>query len=287
MAALDRVRALEAFRGYVEPYGEDSERIALKVAHTYRVADLCDRIARSRAWGPLEVDLAWLAGLLHDIGRFEQLRVWDTFRDADSASHAALGCAVLRGDGADSVPSNVPAPADAVRVAHPAPPAAGSGALESFISGRDHDDAIMAAVGQHSALAVDGSLDARVRALCDVVRDADKIDILRVNCENTPYTVLGLSDAEFLQSEISDAAMAAFRERRCLSRDERREPADMLVGMVAFVFELVYPQSRQIVLEQGFLSRLLERPLGLARPFARPETRERWREVSMGALRAV
>ena len=29
MAALDRVRVLEAFRGYVEPYGEDSERIAL------------------------------------------------------------------------------------------------------------------------------------------------------------------------------------------------------------------------------------------------------------------
>ena len=37
-----------------------------------------------------DVDLAWLLGMLHDVGRFEQLRRYGTFIDADSTDHAQL-----------------------------------------------------------------------------------------------------------------------------------------------------------------------------------------------------
>ena len=91
-----RESCLDVFNSYVTRYDVSDERIALKVEHTYEVAKLCDEIARGEGLSPADVDLAWLCGLLHDIGRFEQLRQWRTFSDADSCSHAALGIQVLK-----------------------------------------------------------------------------------------------------------------------------------------------------------------------------------------------
>ena len=35
--------------------------------------------------------MSWLTGLLHDVGRFEQLRRYGTFIDAQSIDHAEFG----------------------------------------------------------------------------------------------------------------------------------------------------------------------------------------------------
>lgn len=285
MPTIERDRARAAFQAYVDPYDMGNPRIALKVAHTYRVAGICERIARAEGWPEPDADLAWLCGLLHDIGRFEQVRLWDTFRDGDSASHAAIGVAVLRGEDPAAVPAAVPARIQGPAPMHPAAPGPGSGHLRYFVPDGSSDDLVVSTVAQHSALRVDGSLPARTRAFCDVVRDADKIDILRVNCENSPRAVLGVSDGEFLASGISDAALRGFRACRCLSRDERLEPADHLVGMLCFMFELVYPESVRIVREQGCLERLLREPLGMSEPFVRASTRAAWDEMACG-LRA-
>ena len=92
---IDRTRALGAFAAYVRPYDAADPKVRLKIEHTYRVAELCERIARSLALPPQDVDLAWLCGLLHDVGRFEQLRRFGTFNDAQSIDHAAAGADVL------------------------------------------------------------------------------------------------------------------------------------------------------------------------------------------------
>lgn len=42
-----------------------------------------------------DIDLAWLIGILHDIGRFEQLRRYQTFFDYRSMDHAKYGVHVL------------------------------------------------------------------------------------------------------------------------------------------------------------------------------------------------
>ena len=79
---FDREAAVNAFRVYTAGYDPENTMIRLKIEHTFRVADLCGRIAGSlgMAGGPL--DLAWFLGLLHDIGRFEQVRRYGTFFDA-------------------------------------------------------------------------------------------------------------------------------------------------------------------------------------------------------------
>lgn len=265
---IDRAQALEAFHRYVERYDAANPRIALKVEHTLRVAELCERIAREQGFTQMGIDLAWLCGLLHDLGRFEQLRRWDTFSDAASTSHAALGARILfgheaAGDGADGAD---PAGGDAGTAGE-------AGSIRAFIADRSLDELIRAAVEHHSDFRLPEGLDVRTRAFCDVVRDADKIDILRVTCTDSVETVLGVSEDELLASEVSPATEDAFFEHRTVERTERSTPADYLVGLACFAYELVYPASLDIALDQGYLFQPFEKPFGITRPFDKPATR--------------
>lgn len=272
---IDRRRAQEAFNSYVAAYDATNPRIALKVEHTLRVAELCERIAREAGFTPAGIDLAWLCGLLHDIGRFEQLRRWDTFSDAASTSHAALGVEVLFGsmDDADVAGDN----ANALDAA---------GIIHRFINPNNElEEIIRAAVGFHSDYRLPDDLDVRTHAICDVVRDADKLDILRVACSDTVETVLGTTEDELLASDVSPAIEDAFFEHRTARYAERVTPADYLVNLACFAFELVYPASLEIADEQEFIYRALERPFDIERPFENKVTAQLMNRMD-GHLRA-
>ena len=259
MTAIDRTRAARAFKTYTDAYDATNPRIALKIEHTYHVARVCDAVAREQGWTPNDIDLAWLCGLLHDMGRFEQLRRWDTFKDAESMSHAALGVEVLFGEN----------PADA--------PATTS--IRDFIDTSAEDELIRVSIAHHSDFRVPAQLDERTRRFCDIVRDGDKIDIMRTIADSTVDTILKVDEKTFLASHFSSPALAAFDERRCVSRDEREEPADFLVGLICFMFELVYPASRALAREQGDIYRLLDAPFGITRRFTDPTTQTIWEHL--------
>ena len=259
MTAIDRTRAARAFKTYTDAYDATNPRIALKIEHTYHVAEACDAVTREQGWSREDIDLAWLCGLLHDMGRFEQLRRWDTFKDAESMSHAALGVEVLFGEN----------PADA--------PAATS--IRDFIETDEYDELIHASIAYHSDFRLPEELDERTRRFCDIVRDGDKIDIMRTIADSTVDTILKVNEDTFLSSRFSAPTLAAFDERRCVSRDEREEPADFLVGLICFMFELVYPASRALAREQGDIYRLLDAPFGITRPFTDPTTQTTWERL--------
>ena len=259
MTVIDRDRATTAFKRYTDAYDATNPRIALKIEHTYHVARVCDAVAREQNWSTEDIDLAWLCGLLHDMGRFEQLRRWDTFKDAESMSHAALGVEVLFGEN----------PADA--------PAATS--IRDFIETDEYDKLIHASIAYHSDFRLPEELDERTRRFCDIVRDGDKVDIMRTIANSTVDTILKVDEKTFLASHFSSPTLAAFDERRCVSRDEREEPADFLVGLICFMFELVYPASRALAREQGDIYRLLDAPFGITRRFTDPTTQTIWEHL--------
>ena len=274
MSVIDRDRARAAFAEYVRPYGTDNPRIALKVVHTNRVAEICEAVATAEGLVDDGIDLAWLCGLLHDIGRFEQLRRWDTFSDGESAPHALIGVEVLFGSGSAGRNEALVTPEHECRIDH-------------FVETRKYDELIRAAVALHSDFRLPNKLDTRMRLFCSIVRDADKVDILRTLQENTVQTILKVSDEAFLNSRFSEEALVAFHEHRCLRRDERHSPADYLLGLVAFVFELDYPESRRILRDRGYLQMFLERPFGLKPLFVDDETRRIYSEISLEALDAL
>ncbi len=238
---IDRDRARRAFDAYVRAYDAASPRIKLKIDHTYRVAQLCERIARSLELDERDVDLAWLCGLLHDIGRFEQVRRYDTFNDGASVSHAALGIDVLFDE-------------------TPAPDAPATTSICAFVDSDACDELIRTAIATHSGFRLPADLDERTRLFCDILRDADKIDIMNAVCLEPVEAIFGVSEGQIDASELSPAVVAAFDARRTVRRDERRHPADYVVGFACFVFELVYPESRRAAREQGRVFELLDRP---------------------------
>ena len=242
---MDRDRALAAFDSYTAAYDRDNARIALKVDHTLRVAVLCERIARSEGLCAHDVDLAWLLGLLHDIGRFEQVRRYDTFNDAASVSHAALGASLLFEPWKGQEPL-----------------------VRAFTLEESDDELIRTAVASHSDFRLPGDLDKRTKTLCEVLRDADKVDIIKVNCVCPIEDIYGVSEAQMRASRVSPACVEYFYRHSCLPRGVRSHPADIMLGHICFAWEIVFEESRAILREQGHLSQMLSRSWDL------PETQD-------------
>ena len=192
---MDRDHARQAFDAYVSAYDATNPRIALKVEHTLRVTDLCERIARAAGLDSHDVDLAWLLGLLHDIGRFEQVRRYDTLSDRASVSHAALGVEVLFAD------------------------EGGQLLLRSFCPEEGEDDLIRTAIATHSDYRLPTDLNQRTRTFCDILRDADKVDILQVNCVCPIEDIYGVTEQDMVASPVSPACVDVFYEHRCLPRE--------------------------------------------------------------------
>lgn len=248
--AIDRSLALELFKAYTSHYDPHNRKIALKIGHSLRTAQICERIAQSLSLSKDDVDLAWLCGLLHDIGRFEQIRRWNTFSDAKSTSHAKLSVEVLFDTSDES----------------------GKPLIRNYYANSDEDELIKAVIGLHGVFRLPDDLDKRTRQFCSIIRDADKVDILHTITINTPQDLFGATDEEFRSSALSKEARQAFYDHRCLKKEERTYPADYLVGFLCFPYEMVFPESLHIVTEDGYLMQLFSEPFGMT--FTNTETAE-------------
>lgn len=226
---IDRIKAKEAFEEYVSYYNSKEEKVRLKIEHTFRVSELCERIALSQNLSPEDVDLAWLIGLLHDIGRFEQLRNFGTFSDADSIDHAGYGADILFQ----------------------------RGLIREYVGEREEDALIETAVRFHSAYRIPDNLDERKVLFCNIIRDADKIDIIKVNVEFPLEEIYNVSTEELRNCVITEEVMQSFEEEHAVLRSLKKVPVDNVVGHISLVYELVFPISLQIVKEQGFLEKLM------------------------------
>ncbi len=91
-------KAILEFINYTNGYIKYGGRIELKIKHTFRVMRLCEMIATNLKLSKEEVEIAKIIGLLHDIGRFEQWKKYQTFKDSISIDHANFGIKVLKKD---------------------------------------------------------------------------------------------------------------------------------------------------------------------------------------------
>lgn len=229
---IDRKHALAAFDAYTADYDRRDPKIKLKVDHTYRVAALCERIAKESGLPDVEPGLAWTIGLLHDVGRFEQLRRYGTFVDAQSIDHAQFGADILFVDGEikNYLPEDTP---------------------------QETRKMIETAVRSHSLYRIAPGLDRQTENYCHILRDADKIDIMRVNVDVPLEEIYNTTTQALKNSTVSDAVLQSFAEEHATLRSLKKTPVDFVAGHISLVFELVYPVSVRIIQEQGYLDRLL------------------------------
>ena len=79
----------------LKQYDLTDGKIKLKIRHTFGVITLSEYIAKDLNLKEEDIELAKIIALLHDIGRFEQIKVFDDFRDYETLDHAELGVKIL------------------------------------------------------------------------------------------------------------------------------------------------------------------------------------------------
>ena len=254
---IDRKKVKNVFKKYTDNYDTSDEKIKLKVDHTYRVAALSERIARSLGLGDDDTNLAWLIGMLHDIGRFEQLKNYGTFSDTESIDHAHYGVELLFEDGIIEKFVGENAAKDLKGTKDLKETAVKSENEEKETKEISELDISKTAIWNHSAYRVEEGLTDRVKMFCNIIRDADKIDILKVNYDVTLEVIYDVTTEELKNSGVTDEVMKAFMEHHAVLRSLKKTPIDNLVGHAALVFELVYNESFKIVKEQGYIEKML------------------------------
>ena len=91
---IDITKSKIEFAKYAKNYDINNDKIRLKVAHMERVSKTSKDLATKLHLSEEDIQLAELIGLLHDIGRFEQLKKFNTFIDKNSINHGKFGAEI-------------------------------------------------------------------------------------------------------------------------------------------------------------------------------------------------
>ena len=96
----DKLKNLKSwFDIYVKSFDCDDPyinyNIKLKYEHTYKVCEEMNYLTKELALRKEQCRLAETIALLHDVGRFEQVKKFRTFNDTISVNHAELGLEII------------------------------------------------------------------------------------------------------------------------------------------------------------------------------------------------
>lgn len=274
---VNRKNVINAFAEYVRNYDPSDEKIKLKIDHTYRVAGLCQRIAESLGLSEPDVDIAWLLGMLHDIGRFEQIRRFGTFNDVQSVDHAEFGADLLFKEGL--IRKFAEGYYVECELASSGNEEAGQAysrqkdcqkdCKEDCDEGKLNSEQVKCnegklagllelAIRQHNKYRVKEGLTDKELMFCNILRDADKVDIFKVNADIPMEIIYDVTTEELKNGVITKAVLESFYKKETVLKSVRRSAVDHIVGHISLLFELVYKESYRQAKEQGYVYKLLD-----------------------------
>lgn len=218
---------------YVDGYreaGRLSPMMELKRTHTLSVLKNAEAIVRGEAFDSRSRTFALAAALLHDTGRYEQLRRYNTFRDSDSVDHAVFSHDIV----------------------------AERGWLDECGYGGDEQPAILKAVLWHNRRELPEEPDAATLAAAHTVRDADKLDIFRVLEDQIAHCDWRHDCRAFWNLPVAappnPEVLKAIRERRAVDYQHIASLADFVLIQVGWmVTGLRFATSRRLCRERGHL----------------------------------
>lgn len=243
--SIDLSYARRQFAAYLRQYNPEDDKIRLKIIHTYGVVDssrqICERLHLSEE----DTALAQIIGLLHDIGRFEQIKRYDSF-EPDTMDHAAYGVQILFEEG------------------H----------IRDFVREMDWDPIIQTSIAMHSDYRLSDIPDSRTLLHARLIRDADKLDNCRVKLEDSIETMLGASAEEVGRSSITPEVMGQFRNRQSVLSSTRKTKMDYWLSYLAHYFDMNFKETLQIVREHRYAEKLIARI-----PYSNAETAAQMQDV--------
>ena len=218
-------KAKQEFIKYTENYNLDVENIKAKQTHSLRVMEISEKIAEGIGLQNEDIKLATLIGLLHDIARFEQYTQYGTYKDMASFDHGDVGAEILQQD------------------------------LRKYIENDEYDDIIIKAVQQHNKFGIEEGLTEREELFAKIVRDADKLDIFY---QGVTRFWKG-KEQEVNNSVISKDAIQQIKNFSQTKRKLNESAIDNVMRVVAFIFDLNFRASFQILQKEDYINKMLDR----------------------------
>jgi len=202
----------------------------MKEEHTFRVCTAIVHIASALGLSTNDIRIATVTALFHDIGRFPQYQKYRTFRDPDSDNHAKLSLWELNRH----------------RVLH---------SLDL-----NKRRLISRAIIFHNRLRLPDMLDPQTLLHCRLIRDADKVDILRVMIEHfemeeslrNPVISLGLGT----ETAVRDEVWRRLFEGKAMSYTTLKSADELKVLQMSWVFDINFPPTLALLREQNAFGRL-------------------------------
>ena len=226
---IEIIKAKKAFNEYIKTYNPEDPQIKLKITHMLRVAEVSKRIAKGLGLSEEDVKLAELIGLLHDIGRFEQIRIYHTFLDKKSINHGELGAKILFEDGI----------------------------IKEFIEDDKYNEIIKKAILNHNRAKIEEGLSERELLHAKIIRDADKTDILYILTFDKTKTCYGIED--FTNQKFTNEICREFFEEKAINYSNIENEADILIAHFAYIFDFNFEYGLSIVKENEYLEKIYKR----------------------------
>ena len=212
--------AKKFFQIYVSNYDINNDKIKRKYYHSLRVSKLCKDIAVSLNLNEEGIKVAELLGLLHDFGRFEQIKIYNTFDDQKSVNHAVLGVEQLEKFG-----------------------------FNKFVDDKNIQNLIKIAIINHNKTFIEKGLSNIELLFCKIIRDADKIDIFFLFNQNE-----FISTNEYIGKSLFDRVI------NCkIDYEHNVNRLEQYVVSVAMVYDINFLWSYKYLYDKNYILNIIDK----------------------------
>lgn len=216
---------MDFFDEYANRYDMSVSEINYKYYHSYRVMDAMVTLAKSMNMTKEDIELAKCIGLLHDIGRFEQLKQFGDFKDCN-LDHADYGVEVLKKENG----------------------------LKHFDIKESDYEVVYKAIENHNKYAIEPNLNKRTLLYSKMIRDADKLDILYAIGNEKIKSIIREDD-----STIDKRITEEFFKNKQVEKTDKETKNENIVMMFSFIYDFNFNASLAIVKKEKYYQKIYER----------------------------
>ena len=252
---IDFEFAMKYFKEYLNNFDHENGKIDLKIRHTYGVVRASEYIANKLKLSDEEIELAKLIALLHDIGRFEQVKQFNSFIDIKSIDHALLGIDIL-------FQQNL---------------------IRNFVEDNQYDNIIYKAILNHNKYEIEKGLDDIELMYAKIIRDADKIDIFRVKVEEDFANIIDNTNREILENDtLSENIYNDFMNSRLIVDGDRKTDLDIWTSHIAYIFDFNFKFGLEYIKENDYINMIINRL-----DYKKNETKQKMENIRKHAIEYI
>ena len=217
------------FDKYVSQFNPNDGKIKLKIDHIKRVAKVSEELAQNLNLPEEQIKLAKVIGLFHDIGRFRQAEIYNTFNDRESINHAELGVKVLFEEKI----------------------------IDNFNIDEKYYRIIKIAVLNHNTIEIEQGLSEEELLFAKIIRDADKLDIFYTFCNYDFESAFWYSD--FSCEKINDVVMKQFMNKSIIDYTNVHTNADQIIVCFGYIYDFNFSYSLKYLRDKKYLEEFTEK----------------------------